>query len=88
MPSASKPPRFAKPQPSTGLRARPPTSALQTELNSAADAAHARNDGKEEQACREALKDVNQRLSNDEGGVGGLVVVAPPQPFRYEKKDK
>ena len=56
---------------------------LLNELRSAVDAAHARNDGAEEQACLSAAKDASQRVADE---ADPLRPAAPPQPFRFEAK--
>ena len=59
---------------------------LANELTSAADAAHARNDGAEEGACRSALADVSRRLGAEAVGVGGGSSAGPPPPFRFDRR--
>jgi hypothetical protein len=60
---------------------------LEQELKSAADAAHARNDGAEEQACLDALKDVQARIGVEDNARVNNSPPAPLDPLRCEKKD-
>jgi hypothetical protein len=60
---------------------------LENILRSAADAAHARNDGTEEQACLDAAKDVKERADAEGSYATVSAPVAPVTPLRFEQKD-
>jgi hypothetical protein len=60
---------------------------LENVLRSAADAAHARNDGTEEQACLDAAKDVKERADAEGSYATVSAPVAPVTPLRFEQKD-
>jgi hypothetical protein len=59
---------------------------LQQELNVAADAAHARNDGTEEQACLDAVKDVEARIAVEDAARMNGSPPAALDPLRCEQK--
>jgi hypothetical protein len=60
---------------------------LEQELKSAADAAYARNDGTEEQACLDAVKDVQARIGVEDNARVNNSPPAALDPLRCEKKD-
>jgi hypothetical protein len=55
-------------------------------LLTAADAAHTRNDGTEEQACLDAMKDVQARIGVEQGARANNSPPAAIDPLRCEKK--
>lgn len=57
---------------------------LLQQLRSAADVAHGRNDGDEEQACLEAAKDVKSRYEVEAGAISLGYPAEAVKPLRFE----
>ena len=61
---------------------------LSNELKTAAGAAHDRNDGTEEQACKDAKADVDARYSAETMAVGLISPARPIPPLRCQSPSK